>query len=68
MSTTINTTSALLKFKQVMARLQVSRSTLYRRIYGGEITPFKIGTGKHLFFYSEDVEALLHPANMKRAS
>lgn len=68
MSTTINTSSTLLKFKQVMAQLQISRSTLYRRIWNGDITPQHIGSGKHLFFYEQDVQALLHPAQMQKAS
>lgn len=60
---------SILTFKEAMNLLRISRSTLYRRIWNGEITPFHVGKGKHLRFHLADLLALCQPATeLKLAS
>ena len=44
----------LLTFKEAMSRLRVSRSTIYRLLWSGKLTGYKVGTGWR--FYKDDVQ------------
>jgi predicted DNA-binding transcriptional regulator AlpA len=57
--------NTILTFKEAMGFLRISRSTLYRRIWDGDITPFHVGKGKHLRFLYADLLALCQPAELK---
>jgi excisionase family DNA binding protein len=46
---------ALLTFKEAMAYLRVSRSTLYRLMWSGQLTGHKVGSTWR--FYREDLRA-----------
>lgn len=63
--------SDALTFKEAMNFLRVSRSTLYRLIYGQEIVPFQVGSpkpGKRLFFRLQDVLSLRNARTPATAS
>ena len=61
---------ALLTFKEAMSYLRVSRSTLYRLMWSGQLTGHKVGSTWR--FYREDLRACVGreapmsglPANM----
>lgn len=46
---------ALLTFKEAMGYLRVSRSTLYRLMWSGQLTGHKVGSTWR--FYREDLQA-----------
>ncbi len=54
MPTTINL-DALLTFREAMGYLRVSRSTLYRLLWSGQLTGHKVG--RTWRFYQEDLRA-----------
>jgi excisionase family DNA binding protein len=49
--------NSLLTLKDVMARLRLSRATIYRLIEQGELHPFKIGNA--LRFEEQDLDAFI---------
>lgn len=48
----------LLTFKEAMDYLRVSRSTLYRLMWSGQLTGHKVGSTWR--FYREDLQACVH--------
>src|ERR1700741_749206 len=50
----------LLTFKEAMNYLRVSRSTLYRLMWSGQLTGHKVGSSWR--FYREDLRACVGPA------
>jgi excisionase family DNA binding protein len=55
MAMTIPTDDSLLTFKEAMGFLRVSRSTLYRLMWSGQLTGHKVGSTWR--FYREDLRA-----------
>ncbi len=57
----------LLTFKEAMSYLRVSRSTLYRLMWSGQLTGHKVGSTWR--FYREDLRACvaneIHTTNMQ---
>jgi excisionase family DNA binding protein len=52
----------LLNFKEARAYLKISRSTLYRLLWSGALTGYKVGSGWR--FYQRDLDACIHPASI----
>jgi excisionase family DNA binding protein len=50
----------MLTIDEVMDRLKIGRSTLYRWVDEGKLKPYKAG-GRRTFFKKEDVEKLFQP-------
>ncbi len=57
MSITIPQEDILLTFKEAMGYLRVSRSTLYRLMWSGQLTGHKVGSTWR--FYREDLRACI---------
>jgi excisionase family DNA binding protein len=55
-------TNPLWTVGDVAKRLNVSRSSVYRRVQSGELEAFKVGRGGDLRFREDAVEKLLQPA------
>ena len=53
------TPTVLLTFKEAMSYLRVSRSTLYRLMWSGQLTGHKVGSTWR--FYREDLKACVQP-------
>jgi excisionase family DNA binding protein len=51
----------LLTFKEAMAYLRVSRSTLYRLMWSGQLTGHKVGSTWR--FYRDDLQASIRAAS-----
>jgi excisionase family DNA binding protein len=55
---------ALLTFKEAMDFLRVSRSTLYRLMWSGQLRGYKVGSAWR--FYQQDLLAQPTPATQRR--
>jgi len=58
-----DTPEKLLGMEEVMARLNISRSTYFRYVREGELRPRK--TGKRHYFYESDLEEALRNSKRK---
>ena len=56
---------ALLTFKEAMSYLRVSRSTLYRLMWSGQLTGHKVGSTWR--FYREDLRACVQGSDAPQA-
>jgi excisionase family DNA binding protein len=66
-STTIGATQepALMTFKEAMDFLRVSRSTLYRLMWSGQVRGYKVGSAWR-FYHQDLLDAVATPATQRR--
>ena len=64
--TTLTIDDVLLTFKEAMSYLRVSRSTLYRLMWSGQLTGHKVGSTWR--FYREDLRACVNRPTQTEAA